>query len=135
MKRICSSVEYFADTDTFSIALQKIVPNLISISDEVTPGLLVDYASDSRIIQLDICDARLRVKETSLCVATKIKKDHEQIAIDLGKFEQDDHALSKKLSTDDHRIEIVMDDDGWWSKICINNILIDSDCWNLAESI
>lgn len=49
-----SQYRYSSDTDNLSIYLVKATKGLIFESDEVLPGLLVDYAADKSIVAMEI---------------------------------------------------------------------------------
>lgn len=51
---------YNFETDTLSIYFVKATTGLIAESDEVAPGLLVDYTADNKSVAIDIEDASNR---------------------------------------------------------------------------
>lgn len=62
--------EYFQDTDTLGIALTPRSTGLIANSDDVTPGLLVDYTANNQLVDFDV---RMASSRTGLDIASQKK--------------------------------------------------------------
>lgn len=70
----CLLCEYFLDTDTLGIALTPISTGLIDNSDEVVPGLLVEYTANNQLVAVDVMmagsrtgqDRTLHIQKTAL---------------------------------------------------------------------
>ena len=120
---------YYSETDTLSIYLVKATAGLIAESDEVVPGLLVDYTSDNKIVAIDIWKASNRTPahfwdhgelhdgKPPLRLQTEYDATHQQFIIAI----VDDPCRVKLAATDDERITVWEDSDGRWTSIMISN--------------
>ena len=119
--------EYFRDTDTLGIALTSRSSGLIDNSDDVTPGLLVDYTANNQLVGFD---AMMASSRTGLDIATHnigseaaflerlhSHYDAEEDRLSIS-FVQKPSNCSQNV-TDDDRILICIDAHGCWEGIRI----------------
>lgn len=117
--------EYFQDTDTLGIALTPRSTGLIANSDDVTPGLLVDYTANNQLVGFDV---RMASSRTGLDIASQKKSsaaafltnlhlhydaDKDRLCIS---FVQKPSNFSRSV-TDDDRILVCTDAHGCWEGI------------------
>ena len=120
---------YYSETNTLSIYLVKATVGLIAESDEVVPGLLVDYTADNKIVSIDIWRASNRTPahfwdhgevydgKPPLRLQTEYDVTRQQFIIAV----VDDLCRVKPAGTDDERITVWEDSDGRWTSITISN--------------
>ena len=123
----CLLCEYFHDTDTLGIALAPISTGLIDNSDEVVPGLLVDYAANNQLVAFDVMMASSRIgldipRQKARSVAaflTSLQAQYDAAEDRLSiSFVQKPSNCSHSV-TDDDRILICVDAHGRWEGIRI----------------
>lgn len=119
--------EYFSDTDTLSIYLVNPTKGLIDNSDEVVPGLLVDYTADNKIVAMDIFDAsnstpahfmdHAKIHEGKAPFHLQEDYDAEQQHFVVTLL--DNPPKSSYVATDDERIRVGVTNNGQWTSIKI----------------
>ncbi len=123
----CLLCEYFHDTDTLGIALTPRSTGLIDNSDDVTPGLLVDYMANNQLVGFDVMMASSR---TGLDIASQKKGSAAAFLTSLhSQYDAEEDRLSisfvqkpsncSQSITDDDRILICVDAHGCWEGIRI----------------
>lgn len=118
---------YFSDTDILSIYLVKATKGRIAESDEVVPGLLVDYAADNKIVAMDIEEAsnqtpahfwddqRVIEGKAPLHLQQEYDPDQQHFVIVL----VDNPPHIRYLGTSDERIMVGVSKDGRWTSLKI----------------
>lgn len=118
---------YFSDTDTLSIYLVKATKGRVTESDEVVPGLLVDYTADNKIVAMDIWDVSNKTPaqfwedkaviegKAPLHLQQEYNADQQHFIIVL----VDSPSHSQYVTTDDERIMIGVSKDGQWTSLKI----------------
>ena len=101
---------------------------LIAESDEVIPGLLVDYTADSKIVAMDIFgasnrtpahlweDAEIHVGKPPLQLQQEYDAPQQRFTITL----LNNPSKKTRVATDDERISVWEDTDGQWTSITIS---------------
>lgn len=123
----CLLCEYFHDTDTLGIALTPRSIGLIDNSDDVTPGLLVDYTANNQLVGFDVSMASSRI---GLDIASQEKRSSATFLTRLhAQYDADEDTLSisfvqkpsncSRTVTHNDRILICRDAHGRWEGICI----------------
>ena len=116
---------YCSETDTLSIYLATPTAGLIVKSDEVLPGLLVDYTADMKIVAMEIWqasstvpahfrnDAEVHKGKPPLQLQQEFDVQQQQLSINF----VDNATKSKIVATDDERITVWENDGGEWTRI------------------
>ena len=125
---LCRSLQwqYFPDTDTLCIDLVQ-ATGLIDNSDDVTPGLLVDYAANNQLVALDVRMARTRVAREATNAPSSSQAaplmscythfDAEGDTLSISFVPEPSYFL--QAVTEDDRILIWLDAHGGWESISI----------------
>jgi len=122
-----SVYRYFSDTDILSIYLVKATKGRIAESDEVVPGLLVDYAADNKIVAMDIEEASNQTPahfwddqksiegKAPLHLQQEYDPDQQHFVILL----VDNPPHVQYIGTSDERIMVGVSKDGQWTSLKI----------------
>lgn len=116
---------YCSETDTLSIYLATATPGLIFESDEVLPGLLVDYTADMKIVAIEIWpasnkvpahfwnDAEVHEGKPPFQLQQEFDAQQQQFSVSF----LDNASRSKLVATDDERIAVWVNEGGEWTSI------------------
>ena len=128
-RRCAFNVQYrtYTDTDTLSFYFAKASPGVIDYSDEVAPGVAVDYSASGQLVSVDLNRASrttpCHLFDTAEPVGGKqplgINWEYDATKDELSVVLTATKALSQMLGTDDARINIGTCDSGLWQSLHI----------------
>lgn len=124
-RRLDVVYRYYHDTDTLSIYFCKASPGVIATTEDIAPGVTVDYTSEGQVVSVDLSS----VSKASSCLF-HAAEGKAQLAIHWDYEENKDylslylHAkpdVTNLLQTDDPNMTLGVDSKGLWHAIFFKN--------------
>lgn len=121
---------YYADTDTLSVYFSKASPGVIAMSQDIAPGILVDYTNQKQVVSIDVFTASERSSchfynnnemidnKPQLAITWDYAQVHDQLIVYLHPSITAERCVVK---TEDHYIELCLDTTGLLWALIFNN--------------